>query len=126
MVCFYLLLGNMFSSCRGHLFDWSLSSAGEQEPEDVIRYACSDWLKCQVTIFVIASYHSVNHLIRLMTSSTPWRLRCVTGLCGVCYYGNHCNSLYFCCKIIRMQELCNFTLQKIVNTIKIFAYKYFS
>ena len=34
-----LLLGNMFSSCRGHLFDWSLSLAGEQEPEDVIRYS---------------------------------------------------------------------------------------
>ena len=33
----YLLLGNMFSSCRGHLFDWSLSSGGDQEPEDVIR-----------------------------------------------------------------------------------------
>jgi len=33
----YLLLGNMFSSCRGHMFDWSLSSTGEQEADDIIR-----------------------------------------------------------------------------------------
>ena len=47
---------------------------------------CSDWLKCAVTIIivVIVLYRSVNHLTKLMTSSTLWRVRCVTRSCDMC------------------------------------------
>ncbi|XP_065901682.1 nuclear pore membrane glycoprotein 210-like isoform X2 [Dysidea avara] len=30
--------GNMFSSCCGHLFEWSLSPVGEQDPEEIISF----------------------------------------------------------------------------------------
>ena len=45
---------------------------------------CSDWLKCLVTInIVIVLYHSVSHLIKLMTSLTLWRVRCVAISCDI-------------------------------------------